>query len=415
MRRALHCFIITLLCLTLGIDSAKACWFWRHRCRPTVARHAACPAGVSAGPCGQPHQTAVLHGAADTASCCRTLSSDVIGAPGADAAVVGDPCDCQVEYGSTAPADTAVEIVAESAAIVGAERLATETPAAKQAADVGNVVVHEPTVVVDADPARPTAAAPAAQDLLPVPQPAPTSVVTPASGERPAAEPPATAPDDKVPEQPVDKAVEPLAMPAAPAGDTEPTANGPVASAPVASLAVTPPPRPNLFDLYDDAADAAVAPETRPEPLDAPAPPATDSDDAAAAAEPDMKKQEAPTADADKPATAPEQPSAEPAQARPDEPAEETAAPESATDSTAQSVPNEPQRLWTDASGTHQARGWLVAVDVDHVRILKANGRHTTVAIDALSAADRDYVADVASRLAAARTAAPGAGETAGL
>ena len=141
----------------------------------------------------------------------------------------------------------------------------------------------------------------------------------------------------------------------------------------------------------------------------------TDSDDAAAAAEPDMKKQEAPTADADKPATAPEQPSAEPAQARPDEPAEETAAPESATDSTAQSVPNEPQRLWTDASGTHQARGWLVAVDVDHVRILKANGRHTTVAIDALSAADRDYVADVASRLAAARTAAPGAGETAGL
>ena len=54
MRRALHSFIIALLCLTLGIDSAKACWFWRHRCRPAVARHAVCPPASTCGiPCAE--------------------------------------------------------------------------------------------------------------------------------------------------------------------------------------------------------------------------------------------------------------------------------------------------------------------------------------------------------------------------
>jgi hypothetical protein len=202
-------------------------------------------------------------------------------------------------------------------------------------------------------------------------------------------------------EKPVDKPVEPLVMPTTPESATEPAA-----PAPEASLAVAPPPRPNLFDLYDDVDDSVAAPAAQRDSGDAQVPPtapaAPEAEDAAPAPEPAMQK-EAPAAETDKPAAEPEQPAAEDSAAEP------------AVEATAQSVPNEPQRLWTDASGTHRARGWLVAVDVEHVRILKANGRHTTVAIAALSAADRDYVADVTARLAAARTAAPGPGETAGL
>ncbi|MFM8892667.1 MAG: hypothetical protein ACKOTB_13795, partial [Planctomycetia bacterium] len=68
------------------------------------------------------------------------------------------------------------------------------------------------------------------------------------------------------------------------------------------------------------------------------------------------------------------------------------------------------------AASEEAARGWLVSLSPDsdgrRVRILKMNGRHATVAVDSLSAADREYVSNVASRLA---TAAPRTGDTAGL
>jgi hypothetical protein len=234
-------------------------------------------------------------------------------------------------------------------------------------------------------------------------------------------------------------------MPALPAGNAEP-----VATAPAASLAVSPPPRPNLFDLYADANKPEPARAVRPESEDArvePAAPstpeATASAEAAVAPEPPMKKEAPPieavepadepaqpAADADKPAAEPEQPApeakepaAESSDPQPEEPAAEPAAEDAArgsagetAEATSRSVPDEPQRLWTDASGTHQALGWLVEVDTDRVRILKTSGRHATVAIDTLSAADRDYVGDVAARLVADQThEAPGVAATAGL
>jgi hypothetical protein len=64
-------------------------------------------------------------------------------------------------------------------------------------------------------------------------------------------------------------------------------------------------------------------------------------------------------------------------------------------------VPNEPMRHWSDDSGTHHAQGWLVEMRTDRVRILKVNGRHTTVWTESLSAADRDYVSEVGGRLVA--------------
>jgi hypothetical protein len=138
--------------------------------------------------------------------------------------------------------------------------------------------------------------------------------------------------------------------------------------------AMTPEPlEPNLFDLYgdqegDDAGDAMPLP----------------ADEAATEATPEAE----------------ETPEVE--EAPPEEPAAAEAAP------AAFFLPNEPVRHWTNAAGTHQAQGWLVELQADRVRILKVNGRHTTVARESLSAADSAYVSAVNSRLTAERqTAAP--------
>jgi len=79
-------------------------------------------------------------------------------------------------------------------------------------------------------------------------------------------------------------------------------------------------------------------------------------------------------------------------------------------------VPNEPMRRWTNDTGTHHTQGWLVEVRADRVRILKVNGRHTTVLTESLSAADRDYVSAVGDRLAAEQQGtSPAPSSTAGL
>jgi hypothetical protein len=73
-------------------------------------------------------------------------------------------------------------------------------------------------------------------------------------------------------------------------------------------------------------------------------------------------------------------------------------------------------RHWSNDSNTHHTQGWLVEVRTDRVRILKVNGRHTTVLTESLSAADRDYVSAVGARLAAERQdTSPAPMATAGL
>lgn len=417
MRRALHSFIIALLCLTLGIDSAKACWLWRHRCRPAVCRSAArqpvavLPAHECPVQAEQVDWAAMPSADAAPVACCGAETAAAAMAPIESDAIETSGSACQVEC--CHEADTAGGVVTETADFAMSERRVPETAAAAPPRDEPSVVVHAPTVVVDAAPARPTAAT---QDLLPVPQPAPapTSVVKPASGEQPAAEPAVAPTAERTPEQPEDPSAEPLVMPTLPPAPVE---AAPSIPPPAASLAVTPPPRTNLFDEYDDVDEPAIAPA---EPAAAPA---VAPEEPSPAAAPDMQEKEPPAAESDQPAGDAVPPAAEPvppaAEKPVAEPVEADAAPVpdagAADDATAQDVPDEPQRLWTDASGSHQARGWLVAVDVDCVRILKANGRHTTVAIDMLSATDRDYVADVVARLAAARPAVPGPRETAGL
>ena len=200
------------------------------------------------------------------------------------------------------------------------------------------------------------------------------------------------------------------------------------------------PQEPNLFDLYADAGDDEVAP-SREAPADAPAAePPVQATDADAIGEPEMAESEGsadadatePDADPLEPAESAADVSEDPAEASESEPktentdeeeaAEDAAEPAEAEPAEADSAaaafaaPNEPMRRWTNDTGSDQAQGWLVEVRADRVRILKVNGRHTTVAREALSAADRDYVSAVGERLAAERqgtTAAPTA--TAGL
>lgn len=76
-------------------------------------------------------------------------------------------------------------------------------------------------------------------------------------------------------------------------------------------------------------------------------------------------------------------------------------------------TPNEPVRLWVDETGLFEVTGRLVAIGSGSARILKSNGRHTTVPVAKLSEHDRFYVEATATRVAASRGAP--ADRTAGL
>jgi hypothetical protein len=289
----MHSLIVALLCLTLFVDTAKACWWRRHH----TAVRSCCPARYDSAE--------VVSASVDTAWINEQVEASAI--------------DDQVVYGLEEPS------AAEQPAI------AEET-----------VVVHGPTFVVDPMPAAPAAA------------PEPGLVV--------AAQP--------MPVQPAGPAVLPNpVVTAEPLPDLLPASAGPE------EQAMTPEPlEPNLFDLYgdhegDDAGDAMPLPAT----------------------EATTEVEETPEAE--------ETPEVE--EAPPKEPAATEVVPEAAF-----FLPNEPVRHWTNAAGTHQAQGWLVELQADRVRILKVNGRHTTVARESLSAADSAYVSAVDSRLTAERQAA---------
>jgi hypothetical protein len=411
VRRSMHSLIVALLCLTLFVDSAKACWWLRqHRGRSHVCRPAACPPASSV-PCTvvtvEHHDHEVIFGddLRDDQSDCHC------GAKQAESAVIDHQAFEQViEH----PVDE--EAVLEQAGVEqGTVEQSEVAHATVESADrAESVVVHGPTIVVDASQAQPAAA---------VPQP--TSVMAAAAAEPPspaAAQPmpvasasPAVLPTPTPAQEPI-----PDLKPATPQSQVAPASNEQLMLEPAAAaenLAGGPnvkPPRqepkePNLFDLYGDEGDedapAAEAPAASP-PEAADAGAAETAEDSAAEAtatdEPEMTEDDAdatdaeaadgesettePAASAEEPDTAPE---AEPEQAEVDPAA------------AAWTVPNEPMRHWSDDTGTHHAQGWLVEVRTDRVRILKVNGRHTTVWTESLSAADRDYVSEVGGRLAA--------------
>ena len=195
----------------------------------------------------------------------------------------------------------------------------------------------------------------------------------------------------------------------------------------------------NLFDEIDDEAPAddlpgtdlpgATEPADEPvmvdDPADAPLDDAPRADaDAEMADEPesDEAPAEAIADDAgtdepervEEPATE-EAPEEADASATPDADDADEQEPAEPANAAACTPPAEPMRRWVDGTGRHHTRGWLVEATATHVRILKVNGRFTTVNLDRLSAEDRDYVSDVVVRTAAGRRATPPRIDTAGL
>jgi hypothetical protein len=57
-----------------------------------------------------------------------------------------------------------------------------------------------------------------------------------------------------------------------------------------------------------------------------------------------------------------------------------------------------PMRKWVDDSGTFQVNGRLILILDGKVRLLKETGRTTTVPMERLSEADRQYVEEVIGR-----------------
>ena len=404
----MHSLIVALLCLTLFVDSAKACWWLRqHRSRSQVCRPVACR------PAAQP--------------ACGVVSDEPVVY---ETIFVDDQPDC---LWSGAPAEHATvdhEVVNHESDEQVIDHHAGEASVLEQ-----GVVVHGPTIVVDADPAQPAPAAPeptsvvsapkaeqpspAAAQPMPVASSGPVVLPTPTPAQEPI-------PDLKpaiAPQSPVARASneQPMPEPAAalgksglekPAEADQPVAPAAPMPAPVEDLAGGPdgkPPRPepkepNLFDLYGDDGDEEAAPseeppaDSRPEMADDDAgEPAEDSAaETTPAAEAEMTEDEADATEAD--ATDGDSETAEEADAA-SEPEPQPA--EVDPFAAAMAVPNEPMRRWTNDAGTHHTQGWLVEVRADRVRILKVNGRHTTVLTESLSAADRDYVSAVGDRLAA--------------
>lgn len=342
MRRWIRSLVVALLCLTLCVDTAKACWWLRHRTftRPgtPAVRYQPLDVPMCFVPAEDTAEVLIDEVLIDQHDSTTTVT-DVIESEG----VMSDSVDAL-------PIEEQFEVSAGPTVVVDdtAPSQTLENPVVSP----DTVVVHGPTIVVDAAPAAPTAAHP------------PASVVTAPAGDTP-----------------LPTAVQPMPVPLA----TPAVLPNPVAvQEPLPDLQPALPPaapEPNLFDRYDDEAGSAVDEAALPagEPLD------LQPVDAA----PDAVSEETPATE---------------------EPQPEEPAPEGAF-----FVPDEPMRRWTNAAGTHQAQGWLVELHADRVRILKVNGRHTTMSRESLSADDRAYVSAVGGRLAAARqeTAAPTA--TAGL
>lgn len=382
MRRSMRSMIVALLCLTLSVDSAKACWWLRqHRSRAQVCRPVAQPA------CGVVSDAPVAY----------------------ETIFVDDQPDCLC---SGTPAEHATVDHEAMNHETGEQVIDIRAGEAEASAPEQSVVVHGPTIVVDAAPAQP---APAAAQPMPIAATGPSVLLKPTPAEEPIPDlKPAIAPQSPVApasnEQPMPEPAAGLEKPGLekPAEADQPVAQSAPMPAPVEDLAGEPevkppqqePKEPNLFDLYGDDADDEATPSEEP-PADNR--PETTDDDAGEPAE-NAAAETTPAAEAEMTEDEAEASEAKPTEAEAtdgdSETAEEAAPAEEPAAEAAMTVPDEPMRRWSNDSNTHHTQGWLVEVRADRVRILKVNGRHTTVLTESLSAADRDYVSAVGDRLA---------------
>jgi hypothetical protein len=365
----LRVLVVGALTVVLSIDSASACRLFRSRCRPRCRV-------VTWQPC----------------------ESIVI--------VESLPRQCCV------PADGSAHavIVETEQAIVSAPSEAPSAPAA------------EPTAPVAVDEPRPATPTPVKEPLEPL------EPIAPASAEKPLSPPPPAAPEtqpqfktaaeilaESAEKERIEKAAAEALKAAAPAAEPpmkevpiEPANDEPAPApvpeepeAPAEPAPKKPAPKPaaeNFFDEGGDAAEEAPPRENRApmKKKEAPKEPVEDLFNEPEADTPPADSETEPT---EKPAE--EAPSEEPTEKTEDDPF------------AALEADPEPVRRWIDSTGRHETIGRLVEVHSDRVRILKTNGRYTTVPMQQLSRHDRAYAATVGERLAGRAPARPAATDTA--
>lgn len=379
MRRWLRVLVVGVLTVLLSIDSASACRLFRSRCRPRC-RVATC----------HPRQTVV-----------SVVSVESL------------PQQCCVPADGSAHA---VIVETEQTVVVPSETPSVPAPA--------------PAAPVAVDAPRPSAPKPVSEPLEPLTPIAPASAEKPLPPAPPAATEPAPVPQpqfktaaeilaESAEKERLEKAAAEAAKPAAPAAEPPmkeaPTEPAPEKSAPAPApeepetpaepAPKKPAPKPaaeNFFDEDGDAPEEEPASEDRA-PMKKNEPAKESSEDLF-----DEPEAETPSADA---APAPAE---EPAAEAPSEEESEEESEKTEDDPFALLDANpEPVRRWIDSSGRHETIGRLVEVHPDRVRILKRNGRYTTVPMHLLSLHDQAYATAVGERLAGQSPARPAVTDTA--
>ena len=406
MRRWLRVLTVGVLTVVLAIDSASACRLFRSRCRPRC-RVVSCRVVQPAPECG-------------SVATYRPCESIVI--------VESLPRQCCV------PADgSAHAVIVESGQPVSGPPV--EISAAPAAAD--ETSNEKPSVVADAP--RPATPAPVSEP------PAPLVPIAPASAEKPMSPAPAAGTEPaSVPEPQFKTAAQILAESAererlelekAAAEAPKPTVPEPQFKTAAEILAETAEKEAADKAALDAAKEQPAEPPMEKAPPRQPTPKAMEKnlfdEDGDAAAEKPAGENQAPMKKK-QPRKEPvedlfDEPEAEnpPADAKPDstekpaeealgeeEPTEKMEKPEDDPFASRETAP-EPVRRWIDASGRHETIGRLVEVHADRVRILKANGRYTTVPMHQLSHHDQAYAATAGERLAGRDPTRPAATDTA--
>lgn len=271
---------------------------------------------------------------------------------------------------------------------------------------VSPVVATEPTSVQEKSDSQVSPAS--AEEEMP-----PEKAVTP--------EPLPEQPDDASPVPPVDS------QPGEPVEEETPEEEMPEEE-PVPQPAQTiSPPEENVFDEDEPDAEKSSAAEPEmnepSEPTDSDSVPQEDADEEASADSQTQPNEEMPAEPAnDEPSFddtempdegSPDEPAAVPAlpEEAEEELQDEPAASEEESATEEESVGasqfnsgivlggNQPIRRWIDNTGRHETVGRLVEVHGSSVRLLKSNGRYTTVAVERLSPHDQRYVEAIDTRV----------------
>jgi len=364
VRRWLRVLFVGVLALLVSIDSASACRFLRNRCRPRC-RTVVCF-----------HPRPACHGPRHTVVQCPPAACSPCAAPDEIISIATPQC--------CVPADGSAhaEIVAPATEVV-VESVIQAAPAEKAPSE--DLAIPTPVA----------AEKPAPAPLTPVP-------VAPASAEQPVPAPQFKTAKEILEESAAKEAAEKAATEAKAAAEAK-AAEEVLADEEAAEPEAEEPAKP----VEKEEPAAAEAPEE--EPTEEPAPKEAAEEEPAEEEEENLFDETDGDA-GDKAEPAEEDPADEPAAEKTEEPKEED-------DPFAGILraPSEPVRRWIDNTGIHETIGRLVEVHPDHIRILKANGRHATVPLTRLSRHDQDYVTATGARIAAEQRSQPAVHDTAGL